>query len=269
MNPTNKLETFVGPGRMHGLSLIELMVALVLSLFLIGGVIQVFLSGKQTYQTVTGQSQVSETARAAEYLLAAQLHQAGYWDDVDAVRRFVAVTDFAADAVVAGQNNVTGSSTVLAGTDELRIRFTGAADGSIQTCMGGQPGSDLIITERFYVRPASTSNPEPSLMCEVTQNALDRDTGAVGAQISKSAVPLIDGVEAFQVLYGAGLGSVQFMDAGSISNWSRVRSVRFAVLLSSGERASAQARASGFEVLGQTVADQADGHVRQVLQHEV
>ncbi|WP_369602868.1 PilW family protein [Hahella sp. SMD15-11] len=258
--------------RQRGVSLVELMVALLLGLFLIGGAIQVFLSGKQTYQSVSAKSEVSGNLRAAEYLLASHLHQAGYWDSVDAMRRFRAHGGFAEEAVLAGKNNVTATG-IEPGTDELWVRFTGSADGSVQTCAGSTPADNQLVVEHFYVRPPDTSagstETEPVLMCEATVYALNLNTGVIGAQVSQVTVPLISGIEGFQVLYATGGASAQYVEAGSGLDWANVAGARFALLAVSQNRAGAMSRSTGFDLLGSTVTDPGDGHVRHVLQQVV
>jgi len=64
--------------RQQGLSIIELMIALLLGLLLMGGVLQLFLSSKRTYQTNAALSQVQESGRFALEFLAFDLRNAGY-----------------------------------------------------------------------------------------------------------------------------------------------------------------------------------------------
>lgn len=64
--------------RQSGLSIIELMIALLLGLVLMGGVLQLFLASRQTYQTNTALSQVQESGRFALEFLAFDLRNAGY-----------------------------------------------------------------------------------------------------------------------------------------------------------------------------------------------
>ena len=70
--------------RQRGISLVEIMVALLLSLFLMGGVIQIYLSSKQTYRTQEGNSRLQENGRFAMEILSRQIRMAGYktsaWD---------------------------------------------------------------------------------------------------------------------------------------------------------------------------------------------
>lgn len=69
------------PHRQTGLSIIELMVAMLLGLLLMGGVIQIFLSSRQTYQTNSALSQVQESGRFALEFLTYDLKNAGYRGD--------------------------------------------------------------------------------------------------------------------------------------------------------------------------------------------
>lgn len=61
----------------RGFTLIELMIAMVLGLVLIGGVISVLLSNQQTYRTNNALSQLQDNARTAFELLARDIRQAG------------------------------------------------------------------------------------------------------------------------------------------------------------------------------------------------
>ncbi|MFT0182510.1 PilW family protein [Pseudomonas benzopyrenica] len=68
----------LGAHRQRGLSIIELMIAMLLGLLLMGGVLQLFLSSKRTYQTNTALSQVQESGRFALEFLAFDVRNAGY-----------------------------------------------------------------------------------------------------------------------------------------------------------------------------------------------
>ena len=63
--------------RMHGFTLIEMMVAMLLGLIVIGGVISVFLAGQQTYRTNEALGDVEDGSRTAFELLARDLRGAG------------------------------------------------------------------------------------------------------------------------------------------------------------------------------------------------
>ncbi len=63
--------------RQRGFGLVELMIALVLGLMVIGGASSVFLSNKQSYRSNSALSQVQESSRIAFELLARDIRQAG------------------------------------------------------------------------------------------------------------------------------------------------------------------------------------------------
>jgi type IV pilus assembly protein PilW len=64
--------------KQRGLSLIEIMVAMLISMFLLGGVIQVYSSTRVSYQTNEGLSRLQENARFIFDRIAADLNSAGY-----------------------------------------------------------------------------------------------------------------------------------------------------------------------------------------------
>lgn len=65
--------------RSRGLTLVELLVAMVAGLFLMAGVIQIFLSNKSAYRTLEGLSRAQENGRIAIELLARDARMAGFW----------------------------------------------------------------------------------------------------------------------------------------------------------------------------------------------
>lgn len=65
--------------RRSGFSLIELMVAIVVAMLLLGGVIQVYLSSKQSYNAQDQLARMQESGRFAMDLITRDLRRAGYW----------------------------------------------------------------------------------------------------------------------------------------------------------------------------------------------
>ena len=60
------------------MTLVEIMVALTISLILLAGVMQIFLASKQTYRMQDGMSRLQENARFALHFLDQDLRMAGY-----------------------------------------------------------------------------------------------------------------------------------------------------------------------------------------------
>lgn len=67
----------MAPRQGRGFTLVELMIAMVLGLILIGGVISVFLANKQSYRTNDALGQIQDGSRIAFELMARDIRQAG------------------------------------------------------------------------------------------------------------------------------------------------------------------------------------------------
>jgi type IV pilus assembly protein PilW len=63
----------------RGIGLVEIMVALTLGLVLMGGVLQVFLSNKQTYRMQEAHARLQENGRFAIGKISRDIREAGYW----------------------------------------------------------------------------------------------------------------------------------------------------------------------------------------------
>ncbi|CAG7857594.1 hypothetical protein MCAMS1_02479 [biofilm metagenome] len=75
---TKSKNFFIPVHKQSGLTLIEIMIALLLGLFLIGGIIQVFITNKQSYRLMEAQSRLQENGRFALELLNHDIRLAGY-----------------------------------------------------------------------------------------------------------------------------------------------------------------------------------------------
>lgn len=137
---------------MQGLSLVELMVAITISLILLGGAISLFVNNRVNYEHNDNLSRLQENARFAMEFLVGDLRMAGYFgcaDDLGKVANNVAVGtagdledvssavegfDDALAAWVPSGSGVTPGTNgaggeILAGTDAITVRFL---DGAAQ-----------------------------------------------------------------------------------------------------------------------------------------
>jgi type IV pilus assembly protein PilW len=73
--------------RQGGLSLIELMIALLVGLLLLGGLIQIYVSSKQGYNAQEQLARMQESGRFAMDLITRDLRRAGYWGGNRELRR--------------------------------------------------------------------------------------------------------------------------------------------------------------------------------------
>ncbi|MCW5654104.1 PilW family protein [Hydrogenophaga sp.] len=135
----------MGRRRQAGFSIVELMVALVLGLLLIGGVINIFMTNQQTFRTNEDLGRLQENARISFELMAREVRQAGgnlcgaslmanvlnnsgtaWWADWAAGVLQGFDNDQVATGIVATNNAI---SSRVAGTDAIRVLSGGMFDG--------------------------------------------------------------------------------------------------------------------------------------------
>ncbi|MBA57223.1 MAG: hypothetical protein CMK89_22475 [Pseudomonadales bacterium] len=217
-----------------GLSLIELMIALVLGSLLTIAATQLFLVGRQTDNLQTGIAAVQDNGRFAFDYVSRSLMEAGMGIDEP-------IVPFALD----GEGQFNSSDAEIADGDKF--------DTVVYEVVGGKDclGNDLTGYKRFYVNDDADGK---RLMCGSYEHSdTDADGNTVDTWTPDDSGTLIDNVESFQVLYGldfdtadnAGYGAADVytnatqlkalkddVDKGNV----RIVSVRFSVLLASDEK---------------------------------
>jgi len=136
--------------RQSGVSLVEILVALVLSLVLLAGVGQIYLGSKQTYRVQDGQSRLQENGRYALELLTHDIREVGYQGcrqiGTPTPPKIIANAPgntFAQATVITGNEGPTTggwspnlalpgtlNATVMAGTDVVAIQFASSCGGA-------------------------------------------------------------------------------------------------------------------------------------------
>ncbi|WP_415897098.1 PilW family protein [Neptuniibacter sp. QD72_48] len=125
----------------QGFSLVELLVSIVIGLLLVVGVLQAFVSSKETYTMQSGLAKLQENGRFAMSFLTRDLRQAGYsgcsrnTDIVNTLRdasgALPSYLDFSSS--IGGQDNTSGlvldGRTALTGTDVVEVRFADTGGG--------------------------------------------------------------------------------------------------------------------------------------------
>ncbi len=229
-----------------GVTLIELMVALVLSLLVMTGVIQIFLSSKQVYNAQEATSRMQEDGRLTLDFLNKYLRLAGFktnpwnknnesWTPVTADPLAVSGRGFPANAnygesgqVIFGvENDATNGN----GVDTVRVRYQGSNDSSVSDCLGNIVDADEMADIFFSL--SSATNGTRSLRCTVSINAATPTTQ-----------PLVDNIEDMQIWYGISTqddknnrlnNAEKYLPANEVTTaeWERVVSVRIALLIRS------------------------------------
>jgi type IV pilus assembly protein PilW len=75
----NDKRTMKHRSRQSGLSLVEVLIGMLLGLFLVGGVLQVFASSRQTYRVHDATSRMQESGRMALEVIARDIRMADFW----------------------------------------------------------------------------------------------------------------------------------------------------------------------------------------------
>lgn len=134
----------------RGFSMIELMVALMIGLFLMGGLIGLVQSNKRAFTSQSSLSQLQDSERLAMIMINDVTEQAGYFPDP--TTNTAASTLPATGAFAAGQW-LTGTYNAAAPGDTLSVRFTTASGDGILNCSGGTnaTGGNVTYTNTFSV----------------------------------------------------------------------------------------------------------------------
>ena len=277
----------------RGLTLVELMVALVLSLLVVVAAYASLTVARQGFGSVSGASQLRDNARFATAVIEQLAMQAGYKNDYNAtyMQASSGIGGFNMSGSSDVANFVSGNSNAslpsggqaINGSDILTLRYMvskvsdadGRADQAMINCLGSPEKSTSLMAEsRLYV---ALSNGEPTLMCQYQTSANTYSTGE----------PLIEGVEVFQVLYGlndtsdantntvdATTPNFAYKSASEITTdaqWRKVRSLRIGMVLRSNDGVASTRESQDYWPLGRAVGDTykftspQDARVRQVV----
>jgi type IV pilus assembly protein PilW len=277
-----------------GFSLIELMIAMTLGLLLMSGVVQIFLSSKQAYSTISGSSETLDNGRLGLHFISSSISKGGYWGDVSFIRAYgsdealtatqTAGTNtpyndsysgrFINNSYIFGLNNDATDVGVVDGTDQFFIRFNGHDINPMTNCAGGSVNAQSVAIERFYLSTVNGSESLPSLVCETSVLVLDQTTGDISlpADPEIKTQVLISGVENMQILYGQRSldhSTVRYYTAADVTDWELVESLRIALLAASSEEVNSVTRTTGYNLLDVTTSVPTDRRARKVFERTV
>ena len=178
--------------RQRGLSLVELMVAMALSLLLMLGVIQIFLSSKQTYSTNSALSRVQESGRFAMEFLTQDIRNTGYKGQCIGEPLNHGVTNilWRLDDPIKGWNNITTkpahlSGSPVNGTDVVLIKFA-AGPGGLAANTSNLANNDTISlgANASGVSKYAITLVSDALSCDLFQNTAESNVTSVSKSSS-------------------------------------------------------------------------------------
>ncbi|MFQ5642394.1 MAG: PilW family protein [Thiogranum sp.] len=137
---------------MAGFSLVELMIAMLISLLLMAGVVQIFASTKNTFLSQEGNSRLQENSRFALGRLSEDISAAGYLGCLDSdapLKPFVNVlTDQTLGSAYDFSTPIFGTDgTGANGSDTISIRRAGGGGGIPLTGPMNSPTSDIELDD--------------------------------------------------------------------------------------------------------------------------
>lgn len=244
MNTIHSSGVKLGHGEI-GLTLVELMVALVLGVLLTLAALQLFSTNQRSFQLQQTSSGLEEDGQMVLRYIAADIRDAGLNSPDLGTRPPIKWSD------EAGPYSAEGGD---ADSDELVLAFWGSADLGSADCAGTVfgAGGDGVIFNRYFV------SDDGVLSCE-------------GSLTAGGAVELLPNVESFQVQYGIDLNRNsrlevnRYLNANQLSADSVITAVRFSVLLRSAESLPTAAKAQDFYVLGNKITSPNDARMRRVF----
>ncbi|HET7650556.1 MAG TPA: PilW family protein [Gammaproteobacteria bacterium] len=182
------------PDRQQGLSLVELMVALIIGLILTAGVISVYLTSKKSYSSDTGLAQVQENGRFALSFLEPVVRMAGFEGCV--TPRKANPTSIITGATgnplydysVSGSGVADPTSATVIGYDavgtDINDSITLTASQSLASASGGQGAASWT--------PAVDSASAQSIYSTISGLALTNSDILVVHEASADNVPVVD-----------------------------------------------------------------------------
>ena len=210
MRPSRK-----SPAASRGVTMIELLVAVTIGLFITLVVAQLFLGSRQTFATTDDVSRMQENIRFTQQLLIRVVHLASYKSQPNSLT--LTVFNPATSPAIAATD---GAGTA---SDTLTIRYQGsgdglgAADGTVVDCLGVALDSGVTAVNIFSIQQNPTT----------LRNGLFCSNGG-------NAQELVPDIDNMQVLFGedtnGDLTADRYVPLPNVANPSNIVSVRIALL---------------------------------------
>lgn len=129
-----------------GFSLIEVMIAMVLGLFLMGSIVQFFVASRQSNRVHEATSRLQETGRMALAIMSRDIRMADFWGCASDISNVVNNLNNANTGFVDYQSGgITGTEGGAGGTDTLVLRGGFGSGLNVQPPFGPQASADLQV----------------------------------------------------------------------------------------------------------------------------
>lgn len=239
----------------QGFSLIELMIAMVISLLIVAGLFYSVMGDMRAYESVRSTQALTAKSRMAVQTMRLYIQQAGF-RDIATLRNS---SPFGVGLSSAGVNWISRqtiqgmtASTVLtdekAGSDILVLRFLGSAQSGVISCNGSDVGNSTLHEITLYV------NASNQLVCQDNANA---------------ALILDENVEFLELLYGTTDNNTRYFTAATMTDWNDIDRIKIGLLLSQNVSAHGLINSNAYKLFNQTVSAANDTNYRSVVMETV
>jgi type IV pilus assembly protein PilW len=207
--------------RQQGFTLVELMVAITISVFLIGGLLMMVQSTRNAFGNQNLLGQLQDNERLALTFMTDVIESAGFFPDP--VNNTAALLLPANVTYVTPGQAVFGTFSAAAPGDSVSIRYAAAAgDNNLFNCLGlpNTGAATDVFTNTFAIDPVNQQ-----LVCTASSQL---------AAFPTKTIPLVNGVQNMSILYGikrsandTGSCADTYLNAAQMlpADWSSVCSV--------------------------------------------
>lgn len=212
----------------RGFTIVEIMVAMLIGLFLLGGLMTLVQDNRRTFASQNQLSQLQDAERIAMTMITDVIQTAGYFPDPTTNSITTSLT--AAGTMAAGQS-LAGTYNAAAPGDTLTVRFaTTNADG-ILNCLGQSNGSGAVAP-LMYTNVFSVANGQ--LLCSLNGAAAVALAGTVPVSLINPALNNGIVINKLAILYGinaagADQSVTEYVNAAAVPNWNNVISIQVTI----------------------------------------
>jgi len=277
----------------QGLTLVELLIATALGMFIVLAVTGLTISSKSAQSAQNDAATIQDTARFALNNINHSVKNAGYVhfdqevaSSIQTENLTASIVGFDAGSLKATTYGVDSPGSSMNSSDILAVRFFGSgifSDNTVLNCAGfGVPAvtsQNTAEKERgwsiYYV--ANDVDNEPALFCKYDGKSKESKSKNGGSKFTAQAIAR--GVESFQVLYGintnstvniANINSPQFLTANQITaldsdipaselnkktHWKKITAVKVAMLIRGAENSRLDSSTTTYNLFGKDYGD--------------
>jgi type IV pilus assembly protein PilW len=188
----------------RGFSLIELMIAILLSVFLIGGLLTLVQAMKRTTGVQNGLSQLQDNERFATDLLSDVIQAAGDYPAPAYGGQYTAFPALPLGLIAFAQGQtIAGADTALPGGALIGVRYTTSGTDGLISCAGNTSAAPVTFVNVFSI------DGQQNLQCQLT-------TIDAAGNKTTTTTRLVSGITNLTILYGVqtnSLSNTQSVDA--------------------------------------------------------